>query len=180
VQLVRNAKQSALVWVLAALVVLLVGSFLAFRRVQRERDDAKDQGGGVTIQSGAVVHQLFVGARSGPTPATSGASLERVNLPDLVDHFRPILRGQSFEDREIVGPAVVGLMGQGALVNCTFTGTPEALVWVIPDPAVVIGAIAAIDCTFLRCRFVNIAFAATADDAPKLRARLQGLPEPRR
>jgi hypothetical protein len=85
-----------------------------------------------------------------------------VRLSDLVV-TDDIIRGKSFTNCLIVGPAVVAPMGHTSINNCVFIGTPDALYWDVSERGLVIGAIALEDCTFEDCRFERTGFAGTEE-----------------
>jgi hypothetical protein len=81
-------------------------------------------------------------------------------IVDLAEEIDPIIRGRTFEDCTIYGPAVVLPLDYITLEHNSFDGAPEAVLWEIPDErAVIIGAIGLIDCIFRRCRFQGIGVA---------------------
>jgi hypothetical protein len=75
-----------------------------------------------------------------------------------------VLDGFRFEGCDIKGPAVVVLQGEGSLVNCTFQGEPDALLWEVPvSRTTVIGVILLKACHFEQCTFINVGFAGPPD-----------------
>ena len=86
---------------------------------------------------------------------------------DMLEHLR-------FENCVVIGPAVVAMLTDVALMHCTFDAPgADALVWEIPDQrTVVIGAIGARDVGFYSCRFQRVGFAVTASSYPQFLAEL--------
>lgn len=80
-------------------------------------------------------------------------------IVDLVgDEY--IIRGRTFEDCTIYGPAVVVPLDQIAFEHNSFDGPLEAILWEIPDEKnFIVGAIGLTDCIFRRCQFRGIGIA---------------------
>jgi hypothetical protein len=95
-----------------------------------------------------------------------------VKIADLAgkDGF---IRGRTFEDRTIVGPAVLVVVSGGGMHDCSFPNAPvEQFVWLLPDHPV-LGPIGLVDCTFRRCTFDGtVGFAGNAEFRAKVIADL--------
>lgn len=84
---------------------------------------------------------------------------DAVRLADLtVNTF--ILEGYEFSNCRILGPAILVPQGQTSIVECGWEGTLDAIFWEIgPDRPIVVGAIAAVNCTFSNCSFSQVGIA---------------------
>ncbi|SDW32378.1 hypothetical protein SAMN04487912_102324 [Arthrobacter sp. cf158] len=86
-----------------------------------------------------------------------------------------VIRDHQFEDCLIIGPAVLALTGESSLIDCTFDGEMDALLWEIPSTRpYVTGAIQVDGSTFTRCRFQLIGFAGPQAFVDKFRAGTAG------
>jgi hypothetical protein len=82
-------------------------------------------------------------------------------LTDIV--YGGVINSRTFEDCVIHGPAVVTMLGDGMVVQCTFTSIPDKfIIEVTGNPPIADGVIMLKDCIFRRCRFVGIGFIGTA------------------
>ena len=71
------------------------------------------------------------------------------------------MRNYTFSNCQIVGPAILLPIGNTSIIECGWD-VPDlnTLFWEIPESRpTVVGAVAAIDCTFSGCRFVGIGLA---------------------
>lgn len=98
-----------------------------------------------------------------PKELTTGTS---VRLAD----FGSIITDQTFEDCEILGPAILAPRGSGGFYNCGWEGDADSLFWELPTGERIVGATVAENCVFTRCRFVNVGIAGTKDDIDRMRA----------
>ncbi len=100
---------------------------------------------------------------------------QRGYVNDLVLPFHRIIRGKTFVDCEIVGPANVALVvtktGRGSVLDCSFIDSGGI---VVTQNAAVPFGVKFEDCTFLRCRIYGLILFATAD---QLRHEMPGTPE---
>jgi hypothetical protein len=95
-----------------------------------------------------------------------------IKLTDLVGDDG-ILEGFAFLGCQIKGPAVL-VSQDSTMVDCSF-GTPnvEAILWEVPlSRPVVLGVVAAVNCTFERCTFLNVGLAGPPDEIRKMRQQL--------
>lgn len=79
-----------------------------------------------------------------------------VKLPELavVDD---LLEDLTFENCQIIGPAVIIGLGDTEINSCTFEGPPEAFLWPISDDRVAaIGAIGLKNCRLYGCKLTRI------------------------
>lgn len=83
-----------------------------------------------------------------------------------------VLKGLTFQNCRIIGPAVLVPLGEGSMNHCTFDveqGGTDAIFWEItPDREYVVGAVALVDCHFSSCTFVSIGLAGPRDLREKL------------
>lgn len=124
---------------------------------------------------------------SPPPPAPPDVTQERADPRDLPN---PIFQKEidiramaddeaKVEDRvfmgcAITGPAVVVPLAT-SLVDSTFDGTPDSVLWEIPDRrTLVLGAIGLIRCRFYGCTFTNIGFAGKAPFIAEMRKQQVG------
>jgi hypothetical protein len=72
---------------------------------------------------------------------------------------RAIIKGKTFEDCDIHGPAVAAVLNGTDFIDCTFAegGDHSSLVW-LPDPSrgSYVGAIGLEECIFRRCNFRDV------------------------
>ena len=93
---------------------------------------------------------------------------EAVWLPLLAVHQLnvgdPVVRGKTFTDCVIEGPALMVSTGDVVFEGCNLgvAADPRSLLYK-PQGPVLVGAIAFADCRFVRCRFVQVGF--TGPDA---------------
>jgi hypothetical protein len=88
---------------------------------------------------------------------------EVVRIADLTVNTNTI-EAVEFSNCQIIGPAVLVPQGSSSFISCTWPGSVEAIFWEIPSERThVIGAVAAVDCTFSECRFVEVGLAGTGD-----------------
>jgi hypothetical protein len=69
-----------------------------------------------------------------------------------------ILEGLTFQNCRIIGPAVLVPQGTTSFLHCVWDAPDmEAVFWEIPPArALVVGAVAAVDCTFSSCTLSEI------------------------
>lgn len=95
-----------------------------------------------------------------------------VRITDLTVN-EDIIRDVTFENCQLIGPAILAPLGATSIMHCGFDGDADALIWSIPsDRTAVIGAIGAEDCTFSGCRFTRIGLAVPAGQVAGVRAGL--------
>lgn len=86
----------------------------------------------------------------------------------LVDFLEPepppLVRDLLFVDCDILGPAVVVLLGTSSITNCSLGGEAIEILWELPsERQVVVGAIGLQNVQFDRCRFHAVGFAGNSD-----------------
>jgi hypothetical protein len=88
---------------------------------------------------------------------------EAIWLPLLASHQMnggdPVIRGKTFTDCMIQGPAVIVALGGLSLDGCNLgiASKPENLMF-RPMGDQIVGAISMADCSFIRCRFAQVGF----------------------
>lgn len=102
-----------------------------------------------------------------------------------IGSFGPQLNGKTFENCEIIGPAILGVnVGRGLSMHEIWVdGDPETfqeqLFWEVPANASRVGAIGSENCRFVHCRFVGVGFMGTAKTLEMIRKAIVSLvPEP--
>jgi hypothetical protein len=89
-----------------------------------------------------------------------------IRLPDLAV-TDDVLTGLTFENCELVGPAVIVPLGTTAIRGCNWAGDP---LWVIPnDHTELVGAIGLQDCHLVGCRMRQIGLAVPERDVDQVR-----------
>ena len=79
-------------------------------------------------------------------------SVQLTNLAALED----LIDGYTFENCEIVGPAVVVLLGQTRVTGCHWAGDADAIIWPAHGREQVVGAIGLKDCVLTDCELFRI------------------------
>lgn len=105
---------------------------------------------------------------------------EAVWLPLLAVHAlnggETVIRGKTFTDCIIEGPAVMALMTGVALENCNMGVTANSRSLLLqPLGDHIIGAIGFADCRFERCRFVQVGFTGSEPLLEQLAADVASL-----
>lgn len=96
------------------------------------------------------------GDRVSETPAAARIYRDQtVRLSDLVA-LEDVIEGYTFENCEILGPAVVILLGNTLLDQCHWTGDPDAVIWPAHGRTAVVGAIGLQDCVITGCQFYRV------------------------
>jgi hypothetical protein len=85
----------------------------------------------------------------------------RISEVPLVDQV--LIRGKTFENCTILGPAVLVSAGPTSYLHSTFVGTPQTIFWEHPDGRVV-GAIGTDQVNFITCWLQGIGLAGPAED----------------
>jgi hypothetical protein len=99
---------------------------------------------------------------------------QALRVSDLVvtDH---IVRGVTFENCVLMGPAVIALLGQGSVTGCNLEGSLDAVLWpVAGDRGEIVGAIGFEDCSLVGCSLRYIGFAVPEDQLASFRAGFGG------
>ena len=94
---------------------------------------------------------------------------QTVRLADLAA-LEDVLSGLTFENCEIVGPAVVVLLGDTKVADCHWTGDADAVLWPAHGREQVVGAIGLKDCTITGCQFFRVGMLVPDDQLPMVRA----------
>lgn len=67
-----------------------------------------------------------------------------------------VIQGLTFERCQIVGPAVVILLGETRVTGCHWSGDAEAIIWPAHGRNEVVGAIGLKDCVLTNCELYRI------------------------
>ena len=82
----------------------------------------------------------------------------------------PLISGLTFSNCQIIGPAVLALMGGVEISHCVFEGDVNSIFWEVPHSRpLVFGAVGVRDVVFSRCTFQAVGFAGP----PELREMFQ-------
>ncbi|MFC5345020.1 hypothetical protein ACETK8_03320 [Brevundimonas staleyi] len=109
--------------------------------------------------------------------ARKSFSNEAVWLPMLgVYHLnagQPLIRGLTFTECVIEGPALVGIIDGVSFEGCNMgVATDPASLFYKAQGSVLVGTVAFADTKFIRCRFVQVAFTGHAESLDQMAADL--------
>lgn len=79
------------------------------------------------------------------------------------------IRNKRFEDCELVGPAIILIMGSTLLANSHFEGSFEDTVIIIQEERRLVGVVGFEDCVFERCKFLKVGIIITPSLEEKFR-----------
>lgn len=79
----------------------------------------------------------------------------------------PIISNRTIEDCEILGPAIISLLGGGILVDSRFDGDLKSIFVEIEGDRFIIGVIGLKDCVFRRCYLRGIGIIGTKEQIEK-------------
>lgn len=99
----------------------------------------------------------------------------------VVDLFTTadFLEGYVFINCHLVGPAVIGMLGELVVEQCLFdpgVSDPQGMFWVMPPAQSFVGIVGFYRTEFRGCRFDRIGIAAPAEILDNFRKQLLGLP----
>lgn len=153
-------------------------------QVAANSQTAGRQGAGQKTDTRAAVGDCVARSRESPATALESQSMEpmhpgdrtyrntSIRLPELAV-VSDTLRGLTFENCTIHGPAVILPLRGTSIQNCTFDGPAEGLIWVLEaGREMIIGAIGVRECAFFGCRFQGIGLAVRPEDRQQV---LEGL-----
>jgi hypothetical protein len=100
---------------------------------------------------------------------------QTIRLTDLTV-VNDVIEGMTFENCNIIGPAVIAFLPPGELRNSGFDGDEEGLLWDVGERQHIIGAIGLSGCTIVGCRFQRIGIVVRAADREFIRRGL-GFPD---
>jgi len=84
---------------------------------------------------------------------------QRINIVDLASPIEPVIRGKSFVECELIGPATIVIFsttpGGGSLSNCSLS---EVFAVLVKEGAPAANAIIFEDCTIFRCTLHKVTF----------------------
>lgn len=100
----------------------------------------------------------------------TGRFIQDQSFPISMVAHDGLIRGRTFDDCDIYGPAVIHISGAGVgqLVSCTISGSAQNSL--VVTQALPIGAIVTLDCNFMNCRFYKISFVGTKEQIAHFRA----------
>ena len=92
---------------------------------------------------------------------------EIIRIVDLItDHEQPVIENQTFEDKDIRGPAVLlPLDGGCGFDKCNFRGSQEEIFLEVPKGKAQLGVIGMRSVKFVRCDLSGIGLVATPLEA---------------
>jgi hypothetical protein len=95
-------------------------------------------------------------------PLDSYFSKKSIRLIDLLLSGQFSISDKTFEDCYILGPAVIGLMGNSFLDSCTFIIPPGSDPFIeAPENTFIVGPMALNNCIFRRCKLTAIGIVAS-------------------
>jgi hypothetical protein len=112
---------------------------------------------GVAIRNAMIsgnVRRRFYETGSRINPLEKIFENRRINIDDLMPPLGAQIRGKSFIDCELVGPANLVFSGQGSLENSDFTQSDAIIINNLDIP--VLNGTEFNDCRFLRCKFFKV------------------------
>ncbi|WP_147381489.1 hypothetical protein [Nocardioides immobilis] len=93
---------------------------------------------------------------------------QTVRIADLAV-TKDLLHGLTFENCQLIGPAVIAPLGTTQMIRCSWDGDFDAFVWPIPAERTVIGAIGLADCTLIDCRMTRIGLVVPEDNLDQVK-----------
>lgn len=104
-----------------------------------------------------------------PHPGTREYRNQMVRIAELTV-LEDVIHEVRFENCEIVGPAVLGLVHNVNVIGCAFDAPgPDALFWPIPEArGAVMGAVGLVNVEFSSCRFRRIGIAVPEAQLPEM------------
>lgn len=87
-------------------------------------------------------------------------------ITDLLPYGN-VVQGRTFEDCTIHGPAILNVGGVGHMHECTFDAPSKDAVYILTDNKQALGIIIMRDCSFKKCRFVDIGILGGKDGKQK-------------
>ncbi len=94
---------------------------------------------------------------------------QTVRLADLTT-VDDVLERLTFENCDVVGPAVVVLLGDTQVTDCHWTGDADAVLWPAHGRQQVVGAIGLRNCLVTGSRFHRVGILVADDQLPAVRA----------
>ncbi len=92
-------------------------------------------------------------------------SHETLRMPELADAVEgpDVIDGYTFVECELIGPAVLALLGGVTIAHSTFEAHPDELFLELGEPRMLYGVIGLLNCEFTRCKFARIGFVGSAE-----------------
>jgi hypothetical protein len=160
-------------------VIFIVFSFLAYRKVAIERDKSAEEKISIAKERDEFANKLLSTKneleRLQRMPPTQIAVSHQfipdnyirgriIHLIDLVaPGVKPIISNRTIEDCEIRGPAMIALLGGVTLADNDFDGDIDSLFVEVAKERIIFGAFGLRNCVFRRCRFVAIGIICTKE-----------------
>jgi len=94
---------------------------------------------------------------------------QTVRLVDLAA-LEDVIDGFVFERCQIVGPAVVALLGGTRISGCQWSGDPDAVIWPAHGREKVVGAVGLKDCQIVNCEFFRVGIFVPDDQLDTVRS----------
>ena len=94
---------------------------------------------------------------------------ESVRLSDLTA-LEDVVDGVTFANCEILGPAVIVLLGDTHVNGCHWSGDAEAVIWPAHGRTSVVGAIGLKDCVISQCQFYRVGIFVPDEQMAAVRA----------
>lgn len=90
-----------------------------------------------------------------------GDNYFRREIVKIADHalHEDIIQSLTFEDCEIVGPAILAPLRDVEFANPRFSNSMEAVLWEVVPPREVVGLIGLVDIKFISCSFRRVGIA---------------------
>lgn len=94
---------------------------------------------------------------------------QTVRLTDLAA-LDDVIQGLTFEGCQIVGPAVVVLLGETRVTRCHWSGDAQAIIWPAHGRTEVVGAIGLKDCVLTDCELYRVGMLVPDEQMDAVRA----------
>lgn len=91
-------------------------------------------------------------------------------LTELVAADNPVIELASFRKCRIYGPAILVATSGTQLLRSKLGGPVDAILWPLPDPKQVVGAVVASGCVFDECEFFGVGFGMPPEQIAGLKA----------
>lgn len=123
-------------------------------------------------QTEAVLINMGKAPEPPERPATRGPGSylrnEKILICELASD-KPVVKDKTFEDCELIGPAMIFLTGSTFMVNSSFEGSFEKTVLILREKRWLMGVVAFEDCIFKRCKFLKVGIIASPGQEEKYR-----------
>jgi hypothetical protein len=99
----------------------------------------------------------------------------RITITDLITPQDVVVRQKTFEHCDLFGPAVISLLGNGLLSQCSFAAPQSNVENILIEIAAnryVVGVVGFAGCTLRDCRFFGVSIAGDREQIAMFRAEL--------